>query len=141
MGAWLTFYESGGREFESLRARQQYIVIADKLSKGRNWQFRVLRVNRHHVATTNENSLAAKNRSADSRVRSLQRSLGLRGPPPRPPLRRLRESITSELLKAGFVFDSNNPDRRKFGQDSNLGMAESKSAVIIGGFVYCAFLR
>ena len=35
------------------------------------------------------------------------------GPPPRTALRRLRESITAELLKAGFAFDPSNPERRK----------------------------
>jgi len=35
------------------------------------------------------------------------------GPPPRTSLRRLRESITAELLKAGFVFDPTNPEHRK----------------------------
>lgn len=35
------------------------------------------------------------------------------GRPPRPALRRLRESITGELLKAGFKFDPENPEHRK----------------------------
>jgi predicted nucleotidyltransferase component of viral defense system len=40
------------------------------------------------------------------------------GPPPRPALRRLRESITGELLKAGFNFDPKNPDHRKSNYES-----------------------
>jgi predicted nucleotidyltransferase component of viral defense system len=35
------------------------------------------------------------------------------GPPPRNALRRLRESITAELLKAGFEFDPTNPEHRR----------------------------
>ncbi|MGC9954512.1 MAG: nucleotidyl transferase AbiEii/AbiGii toxin family protein [Rhizomicrobium sp.] len=40
------------------------------------------------------------------------------GPPPRPALRRLRESITAELLNAGFVFDPKNTDHRKSNYES-----------------------
>ena len=35
------------------------------------------------------------------------------GPPPRTALRRLRESITAELMNAGFLFDPANPEHRK----------------------------
>jgi hypothetical protein len=44
-------YESGGREFESLRARQQLIVITNKFSKTRLITSRPTVSNRHHVAT------------------------------------------------------------------------------------------
>ena len=40
------------------------------------------------------------------------------GPPPRPALRRLRESITGELLKAGFKFDPKNPRHLKSNYES-----------------------
>jgi hypothetical protein len=40
------------------------------------------------------------------------------GPPPRPALRRLRESITGELHKAGFAFDPRNPDHLKSNYES-----------------------
>lgn len=40
------------------------------------------------------------------------------GPPPRPALRRLRESITTELLKAGFKFDPKNTEHRKSNYES-----------------------
>jgi predicted nucleotidyltransferase component of viral defense system len=40
------------------------------------------------------------------------------GPPPRPALRRLRESITDELLKAGFTFDPKNPEHLKSNYES-----------------------
>jgi predicted nucleotidyltransferase component of viral defense system len=40
------------------------------------------------------------------------------GPPPRPALRRLRESITAELQKAGFKFDPTNPEHRKSNYES-----------------------
>jgi Nucleotidyl transferase AbiEii toxin, Type IV TA system len=40
------------------------------------------------------------------------------GLPPRPALRRLRESITGELLKAGFAFDPKNPEHLKFNYES-----------------------
>jgi Nucleotidyl transferase AbiEii toxin, Type IV TA system len=41
-----------------------------------------------------------------------------KGTPPRPALRRLRESITNELLKAGFKFDPKNPDHLKSNYES-----------------------
>jgi predicted nucleotidyltransferase component of viral defense system len=41
-----------------------------------------------------------------------------KGPPPRPVLRRLRESITGELLKAGFTFDPKNPEHLKSNYES-----------------------
>jgi hypothetical protein len=41
-----------------------------------------------------------------------------KGAPPRPALRRLRESITDELLKTGFKFDPKNPDHRKSNYES-----------------------
>jgi predicted nucleotidyltransferase component of viral defense system len=40
------------------------------------------------------------------------------GPPPRPALRRLRESITGELHKAGFTFDPKNPEHLKSNYES-----------------------
>jgi hypothetical protein len=40
------------------------------------------------------------------------------GSPPRSALRRLRESITAELLKAGFKFDPKNPGQRKSNYES-----------------------
>ncbi|HUZ66627.1 MAG TPA: nucleotidyl transferase AbiEii/AbiGii toxin family protein, partial [Beijerinckiaceae bacterium] len=40
------------------------------------------------------------------------------GPPPRPALRRLRESITAELHKAGFEFDPKNPQHMKSNYES-----------------------
>jgi hypothetical protein len=40
------------------------------------------------------------------------------GPPPRPALRRLRENITGELLKAGFIFDPNNTNHLKSNYES-----------------------
>jgi len=40
------------------------------------------------------------------------------GPPPRPALRRLRESITGELQKAGFAFDPKNPEHLKSNYES-----------------------
>jgi predicted nucleotidyltransferase component of viral defense system len=40
------------------------------------------------------------------------------GPPPRPALRRLRESITGALHKAGFTFDPKNPDHLKSNYES-----------------------
>jgi predicted nucleotidyltransferase component of viral defense system len=40
------------------------------------------------------------------------------GPPPRSALRRLRETITGELVKAGFKFDPKNPDHRKSNYES-----------------------
>jgi hypothetical protein len=40
------------------------------------------------------------------------------GLPPRPAQRRLRENITGELLKAGFVFDPNNSEQRKSNYES-----------------------
>jgi predicted nucleotidyltransferase component of viral defense system len=40
------------------------------------------------------------------------------GPPPRPALRRLRETITGELHKAGFTFDPKNPDHLKSNYES-----------------------
>ncbi len=40
------------------------------------------------------------------------------GSPPRSALRRLRESITAELLKAGFKFDPKNPEQRKSNYES-----------------------
>jgi hypothetical protein len=40
------------------------------------------------------------------------------GPPSRGALRRLRESITGELLKSGFTFDPNNPDQVKSNYES-----------------------
>jgi predicted nucleotidyltransferase component of viral defense system len=40
------------------------------------------------------------------------------GPPSRPALRRLRESITGELLKAGFTFDPKNPEHLKSNYES-----------------------
>lgn len=40
------------------------------------------------------------------------------GPPKRSALRRLRESITGELLKAGFKFDPANPEHRKSNYES-----------------------
>jgi predicted nucleotidyltransferase component of viral defense system len=40
------------------------------------------------------------------------------GSPPRPALRRLRESITGELLKVGFKFDPKNPEHLKSNYES-----------------------
>lgn len=40
------------------------------------------------------------------------------GPPPRSALRRLRESITAELHKAGFEFDPKNPQHLKSNYES-----------------------
>jgi predicted nucleotidyltransferase component of viral defense system len=40
------------------------------------------------------------------------------GPPARPALRRLRESITGALLKAGFTFDPKNPEHLKSNYES-----------------------
>jgi len=40
------------------------------------------------------------------------------GRPPRSALRRLRESVTNELLAAGFKFDPGNPDQRKSNYES-----------------------
>lgn len=40
------------------------------------------------------------------------------GSPPRSALRRLRESITAELLRAGFKFDPKNPEQRKSNYES-----------------------
>jgi hypothetical protein len=44
-------YESGGQEFESLRARQQGIDAADVLLIAPNWRFRFPILYRHHLAT------------------------------------------------------------------------------------------
>jgi hypothetical protein len=47
-------YESGGREFESLRARQQIAVTAEQLSKVASSPLRPMISNRHRVATRSE---------------------------------------------------------------------------------------
>jgi predicted nucleotidyltransferase component of viral defense system len=56
-----------------------------------------------------------------------------KGPPPRSALRRPRESITGELLKAGFAFDPDNPDNRKSNYESRYTLYRLPFAPIAEG--------
>ena len=55
------------------------------------------------------------------------------GPPPRPALRRLRESITAELLKAGFQFNPKNPEHRKSNYESRYTLYRLPYAPLAAG--------
>ena len=55
------------------------------------------------------------------------------GPPPRTALRRLRESITGELLKAGFKFDPKNPGHLKSNYESRYTLYRLPYAPIAAG--------
>jgi Nucleotidyl transferase AbiEii toxin, Type IV TA system len=52
------------------------------------------------------------------------------GPPPRPALRRLRERIAGELLKAGFKFDPRNPKHLKSNYESRYSVWPLRRAPI-----------
>jgi hypothetical protein len=63
-------------------------------------------------------ALSRAHRVIDRMSEDIDIKIVSQGSPPRSALRRLRESITAELLKAGFKFDPRNPEQRKSNYES-----------------------